>query len=244
MNVSRKKTLLFAEDEPELLEIYSEWFRRLGYHVLSAPDGQQAFSLCETNQVDLVISDVRMAGSDGIDLARRLKSELAESPLIVFLTGFADLSLEEAYDLGACAILNKPIQRAELEHAIARFLQSNAEIWRIPSSCQPEVEVRRSFDSLESAVAKKEMNLGRGGMFVRHSDEVPDNAALDFQFQFACGPARSIDGSGILRWQRHVSQHGLPPGLGIEILHLDQQALGPVVDWISRTTPRAFIPRE
>lgn len=244
MNDPYNKRLLFAEDEPELLEIYTRWFQRLGYHVLPTKNGNEALSLCRKQQVDLVISDVRMAGADGIELARTLKSTLDPSPLIVFLTGFADISHEEAYDLGVCAILEKPIERKELEKAVARFVRPPREFWDAPPSVQPNEHLQRQYHSLETALQRHELSLGRGGMFVRGPELLPDDVPLAFDFRFAEGRAAQMDGCGIVRWQRSELHEQLPPGAGIEILHLEAQALDCVVEWISRARPKAFIPRE
>ncbi len=243
MSSPRNKTLLFAEDEPELLEIYTHWFQRLGYEVLSAGNGVEALSLCRRHPVDLVISDVRMNGGDGIELAYKLKTTLDTSPLFVFLTGFADISDEEAYDLGACTILSKPIERKELEMAVERFLKPPHELWTAALRSQPKLSVRRRYDSLEAALEKRELSMGRGGMFVRDADWTSEDRPLGFQFQFAGGSPTQMEGSGVLRWRRSLPNHGLPAGLGIEITHLAAQALDPVIEWISRARPRAFIPR-
>jgi CheY-like chemotaxis protein len=81
MDKPKSKTLLFAEDEPELLEIYTHWFQRLGYNVLGASNGNDALAICRTHPIDLVVSDVRMAGGDGILLVRKLKTTMDASPL-------------------------------------------------------------------------------------------------------------------------------------------------------------------
>jgi len=238
-----QKTLLFAEDEPELLEIYSRWFERLGHRVLCAKSGTEALAVCQDEHVDLVISDVRMAGGGGIELARQLQVTLASSPLLLFLTGFADVSEEEAYDLGACAILSKPIQREELTKAVERFLKPPRELWTTPLESQPNELVQKQYGSLESALRRGEINLGRGGMFVRDCECLPEEVAFGFRLQFAEGVTPGVDGCGIARWQRMIPTQSLPAGAGIEILQLDEQAMEPVVGWISRTNPRAFIPR-
>ena len=244
MNVARNKTLLFADDEPELLEIYGEWFKRLGYRVLSAGNGREAFSICRAQHVDLVISDVRMVGGDGIELAQQLKSTPESTPLIVFLTGFADVSSEEAYDLGVCAILNKPIERTPLQNAVQRFLKSPHELWAAPLNSQMNAFVRKNYCSLESALEKRELSFGRGGMFVRSCETLPEDVPVGFQFTFAEGKTPRMDVCGILRWQRPQPDRDLPPGIGVEILRLGDQALDPVIEWIGRANPRAFIPRQ
>lgn len=237
------KTLLFAEDEPELLEIYSEWFRMRGYTVLGATNGKDALTVCESQPVDLVISDVRMAEGDGIELARGLKATLENSPLIVFLTGFADVSSEETYDLGVCSILNKPIDRAELVRAVERFLRTPRELWAAPVSLQPQTKVEKNFESLEAAIRQGHLNFGRGGFFVRNCEGLPENQSLEFNFNFSEKRIPKVDGCGILRWKRTVQDVGLPKGVGIEILSLGHQALDAVTEWISNVRPKAFIPR-
>ncbi len=244
MNEPTSKTLLFAEDEPELLEIYTHWFQRLGYNVLGASNGNQALAICRTQPVDLVISDVRMAGGDGIALARELRTTMDASPLLVFLTGFADLSNEEAYDLGACSILSKPIDRDKLRQAVERFLKPPRELWSAPLTLRLNALIENRYQSLPDALDQRALSLGRGGMFVRDSRSLPEEVPIGFQFRFTEGKASRMYGSGILRWQRPLSQQNLPAGMGIEILHLDAEALDPVVQWISDAKPRAFIPKE
>lgn len=243
MDEPKSKTLLFAEDEPELLEIYTHWFQRLGYNVLGANNGNEALAICRTRRIDLVISDVRMAGGDGITLARQLRTTMDASPLLVFLTGFADLSNEEAYDLGACSILSKPIDRDKLQRAVERFLKPPRELWSTPLTLRLSALIENRYGSLAGALHQRALSFGRGGMFVRDSRSLPEDVPIGFQFRFTEGNASRMYGSGILRWQRPLPQQSLPAGMGIEILHLENEALGPVVQWISDTKPRAFIPR-
>ena len=99
------------------------------------------------------------------------------------------------------------------------------------------------YRSLAGALHRRALSFGRGGMFVRDSRSLPEDVPIGFQFRFAEGSATRMYGSGILRWQRPLPRK-LPAGMGIEILHLDSEALDPVVQWISDTKPRAFIPRE
>ena len=240
--IPSEKTLLFAEDEPELLDIYCEWAHRLGYKVFRAGSGEEALFICRREPIDLVISDVQMAGGNGVQLARNLKT-LDASPLILFLTGYSEVSDEEAYDLGACAILNKPIARAHLLGAVERFLTPLRDLWASPVGLRPDTNIKRKFDSLESAMNDGELRFGRGGMFVRDIEPQCEHLPVAFDFGFAKGETSRIEGCGIPRWQRTTPAPNLPAGIGIEILNLDRKALGPVTEWISRANPKAFIPR-
>ena len=238
----RDKTLLFAEDELELLDLYCEWAQRVGCKVLRASNGEDALSICQRESIDLLISDVHMAAGNGIELARSLRT-LEASPLVVFLTGYSEVSDEEAYDLGACAILNKPILRADLLAAVERFLKPLRDLWTTPFGLRPNTSIKRDYGSLESAMLQGELSFGRGGMFVRDVESQCDRVPVTFDFSFVQGQTPRIEGCGIPRWQRMTRAPDLPPGVGIEILNLASHALGPVTDWISRANPRAFIPK-
>ena len=169
---------------------------------------------------------------------------MESSPLLVFLTGFADLSNEEAYDLGACSILSKPIDRDNLQQTVERYVKPSRELWSTPPTLRLNALIENRYGSLEGALHERVLSFGRGGMFVRDGRSLPEDVPIGFQFRFTEGNATRMYGSGILRWQRPLRRQSLPAGMGIEILHLDSEALDPVVQWISDTKPRAFIPRE
>ena len=113
----KEAAVLFVEDELFLRESMGAWLARSAGRVLCAEDGAEALEILAANKIDLVITDVRMPGMDGIALVKRIgKAELRLRMIIV--TGFNDLSLQEAQGLGINAILEKPIDRAELLRAM------------------------------------------------------------------------------------------------------------------------------
>jgi CheY-like chemotaxis protein len=65
---------------------------------------------------------------DGIELVKRLNQAGTERPRVIFLTGFSDLSLPQARDLGIDAVVEKPINREELLSVMQRSLASPDEI--------------------------------------------------------------------------------------------------------------------
>lgn len=238
-------TLLVAEDEPELLEIYRLWLERSGFTILPARNGREALDLCRKQTVDLVISDVRMADGGGIELARDLRVEMDSSPPLIFLTGYADISCAEAYELGACAIVGKPIDRQKLVAIVQNALKEPRERWAVAPADPVQHTLRKNFQSVESAVQSRDLSLGRGGLFVHNSTEpFNEDHPLEFDFQFNEGELEKINGAGIIRWHRVSSEQGMPPGLGIEIVHLLPPALQWIAELIGRRKPRAFIPMQ
>src|ERR1700747_2690789 len=104
-------TLLVVDDEPYYSEIATEWFTREGCRVLTAEKGVEALPLLEKKQVHAIITDIRMPRMDGIELVKRLKAAGTYMPTAVALTGFSDLSVRDAYDLGIETQLSKPVSR-------------------------------------------------------------------------------------------------------------------------------------
>ena len=91
-------TILLVDDEPDLRTIIAEWFRREGCHVLVAEDGSQALQIISANQVDVVVSDVRMPVMDGITLLKKIKTSGYQSS-VMFVSGFTDvIKPRESYD--------------------------------------------------------------------------------------------------------------------------------------------------
>ncbi len=87
----RPPTLLFVDDEPNILSALRRLFHGKGYRLLLAEGGEKGLELLEREPVDLVVSDMRMPGMDG---ARFLEQVRARWPGIVriLLTGYADIS--------------------------------------------------------------------------------------------------------------------------------------------------------
>ena len=73
-------TVLVVDDEPMLLNIFSEWLQEENWRVLTAPDGAAALQVLLRDRVDVIVSDVRMPIMDGVVLAKKLTaSSLTQS---------------------------------------------------------------------------------------------------------------------------------------------------------------------
>ena len=92
-------------------------------------------------------------------------------------------------------------------------------------------------------MARRELSLGRGGVFVRGFESRGELLPIGFEFTFTEGSILRMDGCGISRWQRTVPGPNLPAGMGIEILDIDAQSRRRIADLISSTNTKAFIPK-
>jgi CheY-like chemotaxis protein len=116
--VSRKPTLLLVDDEPRILSALRRSLRREGYEILTAESGAEALALLAGHAVDLIVSDHKMPGHNGLEFLDEVARRHPEVPRIV-LTGWPeDIPAHELARLGIGALLPKPWDDAVLKAEI------------------------------------------------------------------------------------------------------------------------------
>jgi two-component system cell cycle response regulator CpdR len=115
------KTILVADDHPQVRNVLVDLLSDLGDTVLSAADGREALRMAATRSVDVLLTDIMLPEIDGIELARRATLMMPNLHTI-YLTG--DPSLVAGRPLYG-RVLTKPIRAAELiaeiNHALDRI---------------------------------------------------------------------------------------------------------------------------
>ncbi|HBI23501.1 MAG TPA: hypothetical protein DDX84_04700 [Nitrospiraceae bacterium] len=104
------ETILIVDDDEDILNLIERHLSNKGYEVLTAYDGEQAVSLIDKIQFDLVITDLKMPKIDGIEVLKRVK-EKNTAIEVVILTGHGtmDSVIEALRDEGAFDYLQKPL---------------------------------------------------------------------------------------------------------------------------------------
>jgi PAS domain S-box-containing protein len=119
--------VLVVDDEEFILETTREALRDLGYRVLTAPGGDEALrQVDEHDDVEVVITDLRMPNVDGLALIRTLRARYPNLPIIA-ASGMADGRSEDALQAGAQAFLAKPFSEEELQGALREALRAVGE---------------------------------------------------------------------------------------------------------------------
>ena len=133
--MNNKATILFADDDPDILEMISYNLEKEGYTVYKAGNGQEAVELCEKVKPDLILLDVMMPKMDGVQVCEAIRSkDLKVQPLIAFLTSRSeDYSQIAGFNAGGDDYINKPIRPKVLLSRIEALLR------RAGGSSQPEV---------------------------------------------------------------------------------------------------------
>lgn len=113
-----KLTILVVDDEEEIRKMLVFDFKRQGFNTLAAASAAEAFEFVLKQKIDLVLSDMRMPGGDGLSLLEKIRGIHPKSPVVIFLTGFADVTEEECIAKGASRVFSKPYDRKALMNAI------------------------------------------------------------------------------------------------------------------------------
>jgi len=245
MNPERNE-ILIVDDEEDLRDAIAFDFRRKGYCVFAAENGVHALEVLEANPgIRIVLSDIRMPQMNGIELLRRIKEKSAFLPVVIFLSGFSDTSLEEAYDLGAEAVFPKPFDRQNLFDAVSRALLSQQDRFsRKEIRVVTDLPLEIRFLSTGVSIKAKATNIGRGGMFVELSSALPAlGERVDFCLETSLPTLPKISGEGIVRWFRSGEEKGELSGSGIEFVNLDHECIFKVISFINFLKTKAFIPR-
>lgn len=118
--------ILVAEDEPIMLKTIELRLKKDGYEVISVIDGREALREIERQPPDLLITDIMMPFSSGLELVGKIKQQLGKNIPVIILSslGQEDIVLE-AFNLGADDYLHKPFSPNELSIRVKRLFAKN-----------------------------------------------------------------------------------------------------------------------
>lgn len=118
--------ILIADDEESIRFLLKEIMRREGYHVTEAADGDQAIALTRQHLFDLVILDIRMPGTNGIEALKQIR-RIHPHIVVLMITAHGNHELAiEAIQHGAYDFFNKPFELDEMRVTVRRALEKQA----------------------------------------------------------------------------------------------------------------------
>lgn len=230
------KTLLVVDDEIDLRDIVASELEFMGAKVFQAENITVAQKILSENKIDLVVSDIRMPGGTGIDLLDAMKASDVNAPPIILITGFADITVEDAFNKGAEALMNKPFRLDDLIKMAVRFCGTLKD--RVTEEVGAATKViDRQIDS-----AISDYTIGRGGISVviDHPGkrfEVGENVKFDLKFN-----DRIFNGTAVCRWHKHVDQVNHKLAVGLEFVTLADQSLDYFLNHSAEKPQVSFIP--
>ena len=122
----KAEQILVVDDTPETLEVLGRTLGGLGYAVLTAASAAEALPILDSYAVDLVVTDFRMPGIDGLELTRHIRENHRDTE-VVMITGYGSIhNAVSAMKSGVAEYLAKPFTEEELTGAVRQALEKLA----------------------------------------------------------------------------------------------------------------------
>lgn len=118
--------ILLAEDEEAMRTYLARALQNAGYDVIAVDRGTAALPYLQIEQFDLLLTDIVMPEMDGIELAQRC-AELSPHTKVMFITGFAAVSLKASREQPQAKVLSKPFHLRDLVLEVQRMFGQSAQ---------------------------------------------------------------------------------------------------------------------
>ena len=120
-----KSHILLVDDDSSLLRLMTIRLQSEGYDVTAAEDGQEALKKIQNGGFDLVLSDLRMPGLDGLSLFEEIMAIRSDIPVILMTAHGTISDAIEATQRGVFGFLTKPVEHEKLRELLSRALQQS-----------------------------------------------------------------------------------------------------------------------
>jgi DNA-binding NtrC family response regulator len=161
--VRDKAKLLIVDDEPIVRDSLGKWFREEGYEIGTAESANEALTRLAEQSWDLALVDIKMPGTDGIQLQRRLH-EINPELTVIIMTGYASVETAvEALKNGAYDYITKPFDPDDVAHLVrnalshrhaelenVRLRETVAEVARPAELIGQSAAMQRVFEAIET----------------------------------------------------------------------------------------------
>ena len=119
------KTILIVDDLQSELDMMASYLTKSGYKIIMAHGGEEAISLAQANQPDLIVTDWMMPKMGGLDICRKLKKnpETENIPVVACTAKDRDVDRMWAKKQGVKAYVTKPCTKEELVSAVRGVLE-------------------------------------------------------------------------------------------------------------------------
>ncbi len=230
--------ILIVDDESGIRDSLKDYFELEGFDVVTAQSGNEALTLISASHFDLVLSDIRMPNGDGRFLLKSIRQLNFSQPVVVLMSGYSDLSLEEAFAEGAADLIPKPFNPIELLSHVKSYLQESNKKWKTKFDKPAKYKTQIQATSLKEALDKKLINCGLSGIFL-NIDPIGYRVGENLEISLNDLNLHMI---GIIRWVRTVEQSGRMKGLGLEIQVLSEEFKSQFLKTIEDSKSGAIIP--
>lgn len=116
--------ILLIDDEETVLQSVGLLLRSEDHEVVALHDSEQAAELVKNEEYDLIITDIRMAPVDGMEILKIAHDTHPSTPVIVISAFTSDQTVQQSYDLGSMIYIKKPFKVQQVLNAVSNALEN------------------------------------------------------------------------------------------------------------------------
>lgn len=166
--MNERGKVLIVDDEPEVAGFIQELLRNKSYAAETALNGQKALAFLEAQPADILITDIRMPGMNGLELIKHAK-QLQPDISCMVITGHGDMDTAvQAIKFGAVNFFTKPLDCAELEKVIDNEMDS---LLLMQERRQQQQQIAEFYKKLGKEIRKNQAILHAAGQGIVGLDE-------------------------------------------------------------------------
>lgn len=141
-------SILIVDDEENVCKLLSKIFIKEGYITHIAHNGEEALGIIDKNEIDVVITDIKMSGITGVELLKKIKG-LDSSIEVIMITAFATLDTAiEALRIGARDYITKPFDIEEVLASVKKLIMSKEDYSDYSKSSNRYIKSQLKSDNL------------------------------------------------------------------------------------------------
>jgi two-component system, response regulator, stage 0 sporulation protein F len=118
--------ILIVDDEKHIRSLYSDELKEEGYEVATAPDGNDIYNLIEIEKPDVILLDIKLADSNGLDVLQQIRNKYYNLPVIL-CSAYGSFKVD-IKAIAADAYIVKSADLSELKKRIAQVLEASASL--------------------------------------------------------------------------------------------------------------------
>ena len=174
--------ILIVEDEPDIRELLNFTITRAGFDVIEAESAEDALPLLDRGAPELIIIDWMLPGMDGIDLAKKLRTDdvFGTLPIIMLTARGEEIDKLRSFEAGVDDYVTKPFSPKELTARIKALLRRTGQ----PENNELQIAgIRMDLTSHRLFVNDREVSIGPTEfklleLFMRHPNRAFDRSQL------------------------------------------------------------------
>lgn len=120
--MNKDLTLLYVEDDAEILENVTFLLERYVKKVYSAKDGEEAFSMYKKHQPDIFIADINLPKLGGLEVSSKIRQENDNMPIVIITAHNDQIFLDKADELNVSSYVVKPFRLQDLKEAVEKAI--------------------------------------------------------------------------------------------------------------------------